>query len=190
MSYPVLQIPQSTRANGVLDVQQDCVVGGQVQASTLKLSDASGLTIKTTTNDDIIKFWGSNSISMHNSSIYCDNIAVDGNLTVVGSITGQRWVAGKVDGSTAGAQPRILKSKGTYGFACVRNPNQAVGCYDISWTTPLMVNGEVGGWSELANGSPQAAYGNAPTKFSAFFRKLYQGTGAVALVDCPFAFVV
>ncbi len=133
-----------------------------------------------------------------------DNLIVNGNLTssgtsnIGGGTSNPCWVAGKDDGSTAGAAPTVLKIKNWYSFTCVCNPNQAVGIYDLSWTTAyshganyiLMVNGGSGGWSELVPGSPAATCGSTSTKITFSFKKLYQDASVEALVDCPFTFFV
>ncbi len=131
-----------------------------------------------------------------------DYVMINGNFTLFGTSNigggtyNPYWFAGKVDDCTGGGAPTILRTKSWYPFTCVRNPNQTVGVYEVSRTTPhtddsnyiLMVHGEGGGWSELVNSSLAAIYGCTSNKFSLFFRKLYQGASVEALVDCLFIF--
>jgi hypothetical protein len=130
-----------------------------------------------------------------------NNAIINGNLTVNGTMPSPFWVAGKIDGSVAGAVPTIVTRKGEYGseITCVRKTGATVGVYDISWTTPhpdgvnivAMVSGEGASYSESL-GAGTAGYTNTSTKITVIFRKLYsQPTGAnEALVDCPFTFYV
>ena len=130
-----------------------------------------------------------------------NNAVINGNLTVNGTMPSPFWVAGKIDGSTAGAVPTILTRKGQYGseITCVRKTGQPVGVYDISWTTPhpdgvnivAMVSGEGSSYSETL-GAGSAGYPNTATSMTVIFRKLYsQPSGSnEAVVDCPFTFYV
>ena len=139
--------------------------------------------------------------SAANGLYVSNNAVINGNLTVNGTIPSPFWVAGKIDGSVAGAVPTIVTRKGQYGseITCVRKAGISVGIYDISWTTPhpdganivAMVSGEGQSYSE-ALGALTAGYTNTATGITVVFRKLYsQPAGAVeALVDCPFTFYV
>jgi hypothetical protein len=143
----------------------------------------------------------SNGLFVSNNAIININLTVNGNLTVSGGIPSPFWVAGKIDGSVAGAVPTIVTRKGEYGsqITCVRKAGQPVGVYDISWTTPhpdgvnivAMVSGEGASYSQTL-GATAAGYPNTATTMTVIFRKLYsQPAGAgEALVDCPFTFYV
>ncbi len=127
------------------------------------------------------------------------------NLTVTGSLTAgiinysPFWVAGKIDGTTN--PPTVVTRKGDYSteITCVKKAGQALGVYDVRWTTPHpdganwigFVQGEGSSYSETI-GAGTAGYTNISTGFTAIFRKLYsQPAGAIeALVDCPFSFYV
>ena len=131
------------------------------------------------------------------------NPTFTGTVTINGSLSGYSpyWAACKIDGSVAGAVPTILTSKGDKGsqITCVRKSGQAVGVYEITWTTPhpdganliCMVSGEGASYSETL-GAGSAGYVTTSTSFVCVFRKLYGNpAGAVeALVDCPFTFFV
>ena len=111
------------------------------------------------------------------------------------------WVAGRIDGSVAGAVPTVATRKGDYGsqITCTRPSGYPVGVYAVSWTTAhtdggnyiVMVSGEGSAYHEALGGSA-AGFTNTSTQFIPIFRKLYsQPTGAAeALVDCPFTFFV
>ena len=128
------------------------------------------------------------------------NLTVTGNVTINGSLSGYSpyWAACKIDGSVASAVPTILKRKGDKGseITCVRKSGQAVGVYEITWTTPhpdganliCMVSGEGASYSETL-GAGTAGWTNTSTQITCIFRKLYS-VGTEALVDCPFTFFV
>jgi hypothetical protein len=135
-----------------------------------------------------------------NNGIISGNLTVVGNLTVSGTVNSSPfWVAGKIDGSVAGAVPTIVTRKGIYGseIICVRKSGQPIGVYDISWTTPhpdginiiAMVSGEGNSYNETLGGTA-AGYPNTATKITVVFRRLYsQPSGAnETVVDCPFTF--
>jgi hypothetical protein len=177
------------RMNGNTTILGDASVSGT-------LYTAGPVTFNQSLAVDTIQASTANRLTVQDNLTVTGNLIVNGTSNISGGSSNPYWVSGKVDGSAAGVAPTTLTSKGVHNFTCVRNPNQAVGVFDVSWTTPhpdgtnfvVFVNGEGGGWSELINGIPNATYGNTATKFTVFFRKLYQsGEG---LVDCPFTFFV
>ena len=120
-------------------------------------------------------------------------------MSLSGSLSGYSpfWVAGRIDGSVAGAVPTVVTRKGDKGsqITCVRKTGYPIGVYDVSWTTAhtdganyiAMVSGEGASYNEnLGSGSN---FLNTSTGFSCIFRKLYS-VGTEALVDCPFTFFV
>jgi hypothetical protein len=145
------------------------------------------------------KIFSSGTAQFYSNVIADGNLTVNGNLTVTGSSSGSTpfWVAGKIDGSVAGA-PTIVTRKGEYGsqITCARKSGFPVGVYDVSWTTPhpdganivAMVSGEGASYSETL-GSGTTGWTNQATSLTCIFRKLYS-VGTEALVDCPFTFYV
>ena len=125
-----------------------------------------------------------------------------GNLTVNGTLTTNNlsyipwYVAGRYDG----VNMTLLKNKGQYPFTVTRVTGQAVGFYQITWSTPhpdganyvACCSGEGSGWSDLVNGVVAGATPSS-TLMTVAFRKLWQNGGATqseALVDCIFTFFV
>ena len=164
---------------------------------------AVATTISGTGNINTIGCMASASSSTTGNATVGGNLTVSGNLSVLGSLSGYSpyWAACKIDGSVAGAVPTILKRKGDKGseITCVRKSGQAVGVYEITWTTPhpdganliCMVSGEGSSYSETL-GATSTGYPTTSTSFVCIFRKLYGNpSGALeGLVDCPFTFFV
>ena len=104
-------------------------VTGNVTTTVLKSTGTGGVKIRTSANTDIVKFFDSGTslfytdISVTGTTTLTGDVSV-GNLSLSGSLSGYSpfWVAGKIDGSVAGAVPTVVTRKGDKGsqITCVR----------------------------------------------------------------------
>jgi predicted acyltransferase (DUF342 family) len=152
------RIADKVTVNDNLEVIGDLVASGAFLVDTMRTSEANLISI-----DDNVTISGAlvaASSSTTGNVTVGGNLTVSGNLSVLGSLSGYSpyWAACKIDGSVAGAVPTILTRKGDKGsqITCVRKSGQAVGVYEITWTTPhpdganliCMVSGEGASYSE------------------------------------------
>ena len=161
-------------------------VNGNTSNDSVAISNTDGTAIATFYNTTAIQLNG--------------NTTILWNLSLSGSLSGYSpfWVAGRIDGSVAGAVPTVVTRKGDYGsqITCTRPSGYPVGVFMVSWTTPHsdganwvgQVSGEGSSYNENL-GSSGSSFVNTSTSLTCIFRKLYTTTNE-ALVDCPFTFFV
>ena len=152
-----------------------------------------GVIIQNVDGTEIAKFHNTTAVRLNGDT------TILGNLSISGSLSGYSpfWVAGRIDGSIAGAVPTVVTRKGDYGsqITCTRASGYPIGVFVVSWTTAHSdgvnwigrVSGEGSSYHENLNSS--GPFVNTSTSLTCIFRKLY-ATTLEALVDCPFTFFV
>jgi hypothetical protein len=134
---PILQLNQSTKVNGILDVSQDVQIGGTTYTDTITKTSTNTTNIINVTNSDLVVSGSLNAGNFTSQSgVGCTSLSVNGPAIFLGTISSYAFSYFKPYISAYVLNDSINYQNGFVSNATLSRPNGAGGLYQFSWSSP------------------------------------------------------